>query len=554
MDTNLEETESLQTLIENNILTFRKGNKEARSLARISFIKNWKNLVKIRGLDEVTVTLLANGFTIKRAEPLFNYMQENGIPYRNLNPFLVSLQSTVPFVQLRICVDLFGYEITHESKEVENLQWLLGALSGFAFTKDGTLYFLLPNYVQESILEAVSMQGLRSRPELNDLSTSGRKGAEILKVALEECDRKWPGKSRTIKDVVTWITRLCEGVPAVRETLDITRPRDTAEKPDQTSAAPIEADLPKKLCGACAVSPEVASQQDYERGQVDVDHYEDEETDVHTTPMKERPVVAESGPNAGADIDSPVRAVLESLPKEQAPAPVDSLAVLPQTVSSPQSCLSLTSFEMDEANDGDEASLRRRIDNLERDLEASEKGCHAFRCSAERLEKDNEELRQAAEDYKTRCSDATQRQRNLAAQLADAVASNDALELDLRKTKEKLQREHEESEARCKVLADDVAMSQARITELEGEVERLRDEVAQTHAKLEAQRELANALDRDRAKQGDAALRRLTNKMRIEYEDYCDAEGLPMSVELGENMRLQLQNIFQILKDSGLKF
>lgn len=108
MDTNLEETESLQTLIENNILTFRKGNKEARSLARISFIKNWKNLVKIRGLDEVTVTLLANGFTIKRAEPLFNYMQENGIPYRNLNPFLVSLQSTVPFVQLRICVDLFG--------------------------------------------------------------------------------------------------------------------------------------------------------------------------------------------------------------------------------------------------------------------------------------------------------------------------------------------------------------------------------------------------------------------------------------------------------------
>lgn len=270
--------------------------------------------------------------------------------------------------------------------------------------------------------------------------------------------------------------------------------------------------------------------------------------------MKERPVVAESGPNAGADIDSPVRAALESLPKEQAPAPVDSLAVLPQTVSSPQSCLSLTSFEMDEANDGDEASLRRRIDNLERDLEASEKGCHAFRCSAERLEKDNEELRQAAEDYKTRCSDATQRQRNLAAQLADAVASNDALELDLRKTKEKLQREHEESEARCKVLADDVAMSQVRITELEGEVERLRDEVAQTHAKLEAQRELANALDRDRAKQGDAALRRLTNKMRIEYEDYCDAEGLPMSVELGENMRLQLQNIFQILKDSGLKF
>ena len=58
------------------------------------------------------------------------------------------------------------------------------------------------------------------------------------------------------------------------------------------------------------------------------------------------------------------------------------------------------------------------------------------------------------------------------------------------------------------------------------------------------------------SKEGDLKFKgeilKLTEKLRFEYQDYMSAKNIPMSIDLGENMRGQLGDIFTILMKAGL--
>ena len=43
-------------------------------------------------------------------------------------------------------------------------------------------------------------------------------------------------------------------------------------------------------------------------------------------------------------------------------------------------------------------------------------------------------------------------------------------------------------------------------------------------------------------------------KLQIEYDDFMSAVDMPMSIELGENLRDQMKNIFKALEKLGIKF
>lgn len=64
---------------------------------------------------------------------------------------------------------------------------------------------------------------------------------------------------------------------------------------------------------------------------------------------------------------------------------------------------------------------------------------------------------------------------------------------------------------------------------------------------------MSEALSRDRSRQADERLQRIASKIKIEYRDFMDALDAPMTVDLGENMRLQLISIFEILEKGGMK-
>lgn len=51
-----------------------------------------------------------------------------------------------------------------------------------------------------------------------------------------------------------------------------------------------------------------------------------------------------------------------------------------------------------------------------------------------------------------------------------------------------------------------------------------------------------------------ARLNRIARQIKIEYQDFKSAEDMEMSIDLGENLRLQMQSIFDIFEKEGIKF
>lgn len=51
-----------------------------------------------------------------------------------------------------------------------------------------------------------------------------------------------------------------------------------------------------------------------------------------------------------------------------------------------------------------------------------------------------------------------------------------------------------------------------------------------------------------------ARLNRIARQIKIEYQDFKSAEDMEMSIDLGENLRLQMQDIFDIFEKEGIKF
>lgn len=51
-----------------------------------------------------------------------------------------------------------------------------------------------------------------------------------------------------------------------------------------------------------------------------------------------------------------------------------------------------------------------------------------------------------------------------------------------------------------------------------------------------------------------ARLNRIARQLKIEYQDFKSAEDMEMSVDLGENLRLQMQAVFDIFEKEGIRF
>ena len=116
----------------------------------------------------------------------------------------------------------------------------------------------------------------------------------------------------------------------------------------------------------------------------------------------------------------------------------------------------------------------------------------------------------------------------------------------LKEDRKSLSEQNSSLQERLEKAHDTIASQNARIAELEKQLDA-------TSTDLAAHKELVEMLDQDKAKQGDEAMTRVSRKLRIEYQDYQDAADMDMSVDLGENMRLQLGEVFRILEENGFE-
>ena len=96
-------------------------------------------------------------------------------------------------------------------------------------------------------------------------------------------------------------------------------------------------------------------------------------------------------------------------------------------------------------------------------------------------------------------------------------------------------------------------MLSQKCTQLESEIKEKDRIIMEKDAEISERIKMSEMLSRDRSRQADETLQRLASKIRIEYRDFEDAINAEMTVDLGENLRLQLLNIFEILEKGGMK-
>ena len=107
---------------------------------------------------------------------------------------------------------------------------------------------------------------------------------------------------------------------------------------------------------------------------------------------------------------------------------------------------------------------------------------------------------------------------------------------------------------------DTIAELRKKLSAAEGDILVLRQDIDQKDTvitekttEIEERIKMTDVLSRDRSNQANETLQRLASKIKIEYRDFTDALDVPMSCDLGENLRLQLQSIFDILEKGGMK-
>lgn len=87
----------------------------------------------------------------------------------------------------------------------------------------------------------------------------------------------------------------------------------------------------------------------------------------------------------------------------------------------------------------------------------------------------------------------------------------------------------------------------------EKEIEDLKESINKKNQEIEDRKKIGEMVSRDNSKQYEEFINRISSKLKVEYRDYKDAEDIEMNVDLGENMRLQLKAVFDILESNGIK-
>lgn len=147
---------------------------------------------------------------------------------------------------------------------------------------------------------------------------------------------------------------------------------------------------------------------------------------------------------------------------------------------------------------------------------------------AAQLQKENDIQKKKIIEFETREHDNTLK-------LAEVVKELE----EERETAAELRRQKYELEGQCRVQQK----------ELDDRDRMLREKDAEITERIK----MSEVLSRDRSRQADESLQRIASEIRVEYRDFKDAIDAPMTVDLGENLRLQLLSVFEILEKSGMK-
>lgn len=135
--------------------------------------------------------------------------------------------------------------------------------------------------------------------------------------------------------------------------------------------------------------------------------------------------------------------------------------------------------------------------------------------------------------------------------IADLSATEDAVKKE-KKTVTHLESSLKEANCRIEIMKKTGAEKQCEIDAAKRRIESLENELEEMRSTAKAHAEMISMLDKNREQKGNEALARIASKLKADYGDFKEYENEPMTPELGEIARLQLSQVFETLKTSGV--
>lgn len=129
----------------------------------------------------------------------------------------------------------------------------------------------------------------------------------------------------------------------------------------------------------------------------------------------------------------------------------------------------------------------------------------------------------------------------------------------LSETKEQQQKNIEQlktivssKDAEIAALTDKCREQEYQIQKRDIEIAALKESIAAKEAEIADRIKYTDIISKDRAKQSDAVLQRLSSELSSYYNDFKSAENDEISAEIGEVLRDQLADVYKILSKNGV--
>lgn len=119
-----------------------------------------------------------------------------------------------------------------------------------------------------------------------------------------------------------------------------------------------------------------------------------------------------------------------------------------------------------------------------------------------------------------------------------------------------LKRAHEETERQSReieILKQSNLEIGQKNKELQSSGEALQAELEESRKQVEKLQELNQSAVQNEHRKAQENLNRIGSRLQVEYDDYREIMEEPMTTDLGDNLRLQLGSVFDILKNSGIQ-
>lgn len=523
------------------LMKLKAEKKKTTKMEIESFCESWIDLAKMEGYTERVEKYLYGGISYAGAKPLFVYLGQVDSPKDVINKFLNGkMFGKNNDASFRLVANLLALLLNDESN-IELVEQLIKRFPKACVNKDKKLLGTVDGIMTKQFFADIApntvlpaLIALQIKPVFIDefvncmdaiLMTVKPEGLAKLKKTNMDKVRRWIDDYRSAKtNVAVSVTEEKCDILAGSENIDVTA--TTAEMVEVVAADILAVSAVVEAVPA-QVDSETVCQEEQSADKLEVVDEDDTIANGGSDPivLTQHTEIEPSGDvvpttEVQSDVDN-----IDAAPDFDAGNPVEMLATLLQKATDVMAVIQTQIAEKDSAfdilanlRDTDLSNLRaakQQIAELQATVDARTQQV-LF------LEGDNTVLKQKITH-----------QANIMAQYqAEITARQDTI-----------------STLRAKLMT-----AENEIVALHKEIADREATISIKEAEIEERKTMAEVLSRDRAKQADELVQKMASRIRVEYQDFQDALGMEMTCDLGENLRLQLESVFDILEKGGMKF